>query len=76
MAKPKAKGDQVPKWLSEPAHIHQKREVENAIGLLFLDKRLSVKKTIKARLEFGSLLPYLKRYYDRWDQIDFNSLGI
>ena len=62
MAKPKAKGDQVPKWLNEPAHIHQKREVENALGLYFLDKKLNVKKTCKARLDFISLLPYLKRY--------------
>ena len=77
MAKPKAKGDQVPKWLSQPAHIHQKREVENALGLLFIDKDFNVKKTCKARLEFLSLLPYLKRYHERWsfitpEMLDYN----
>ena len=70
MAKAKAKGDQVPKWLNEPAHIHQKREVENALGLYFLDKKLNVKKTCKARLDFISLLPYLKRYNERWNLIE------
>ena len=63
MAKAKAKGDQVPKRLSEPVHIHQKREVENAIGLYFLHKNLNVKRTCKARLEFASLIPYLKRFH-------------
>ena len=77
MAKPKSKEDQVPKWLSQPAHIHQKREVENALGLLFLDKNLNVKKTCKARLEFISLLPYLKRLHKSWvgitpQMLDYN----
>ena len=77
MAKTKPKGDPVPKWLAQPAHIHQKREVENAIGLLFLDKKLNVKKAVKARLEFVALLPYLQRYHDRWsfitpDMLDYN----
>ena len=37
--------------------------------MLFLDKNLNVKRTCKARLEFISLLPYLKRYHERWSFI-------